>query len=473
MPQPYDYSLNIPSPMDAFSQAFNVGAAGQKARYAREDREAAIARKEAETAAVDGFFAKPIGERTQEDYLRLGMFNPKLAELAQSQWDNMSEERQQVAFRDATQIHTALINTIVGETDPEIVDQIFASRVEATKGDPGLNKIWTDAREIARTDPEAAEAMVGTRIAQLPGGKDYFSTMESRGKEARKAALQPQQLEEQRLKLIKLENEIKWKDFEGFENLAKAGVDIMSLVGADSPIRNELEQISSYQKQLNAARQRQDQATAANLELQIQEKKDSVQEKAQAKVQEQKVQLLASDDLLRKSTEILDAALEKDAGGNYKKDKEGNYIVNATARAALGPVDQFLFTVQPDVADFEEDVGVLAAQIYLDKVKLMRGTGQLSDNEGAKLERAAESLALRQSPQKFITNVMSIRDLSERNAKLTQEKYGDFSVILERRAAGDTEVDERVSTVTTQEEFDQLPSGSKYIGSDGIEYRKQ
>jgi hypothetical protein len=56
MAQPYDYSLNIPSPLQAFGQAFNVGAAGQKAKYAREDREAGIARKEAETLAVNNFF---------------------------------------------------------------------------------------------------------------------------------------------------------------------------------------------------------------------------------------------------------------------------------------------------------------------------------------------------------------------------------------------------------------------------------
>jgi hypothetical protein len=58
MAQPYDYSLNIPSPLQAFGQAFNVGAAGQKAKYAREDREAGIARKEAETLAVNDLFLK-------------------------------------------------------------------------------------------------------------------------------------------------------------------------------------------------------------------------------------------------------------------------------------------------------------------------------------------------------------------------------------------------------------------------------
>ena len=438
MAQPYNYSLNVPSPMQAFGQAFNVGAAGQRARLAREDREAAIAQRETERLAVESFFEKPLEQRTSEDYLRLGMINPQIAELAQSQFDALSAERQQVAFRDATQIHTALRNFLAGETDPEIVDQIFASRVEATRNDPGLNKMWVDARELAKLDPEGAEAMVGTRIATLPGGKDYFATMKTRGEEARAAQLQPGKIQENKLQVEKLQDEIKFNQYEGFINLAENGVDVVSMVAAEAPIRKDLQEISKRQKQLNAAQRRKDQATITNLEQQIQERQDAVQEKAQAKIQEQKVQMLASEDLLRKSTEILDAALEKDARGNYKKDEEGNYIVNATARAALGPVDQFLFTAQSEVADFEEDVGVLAAQIYLDKVKLMRGTGPLSDREGAKLESAAESLSLRQSPQKFITNVMSIRDLSQRNQELTKQKYGDFGAILEERAAGQT-----------------------------------
>ena len=280
--------------------------------------------------------------------------------------------------------------------------------------------------------------MVATRIATLPGGKDYFATMKTRGEEARAAQLQPGKIQENKLQVEKLQDEIKFNQYEGFINLAENGVDVVSMVAAEAPIRKDLQEISKRQKQLNAAQRRKDQATITNLEQQIQERQDAVQEKAQAKIQEQKVQMLASEDLLRKSTEILDAALEKDARGNYKKDEEGNYIVNATARAALGPVDQLLFTAQSEVADFEEDVGVLAAQIYLDKVKLMRGTGPLSDREGAKLESAAESLSLRQSPQKFITNVMSIRDLSQRNQELTKQKYGDFGAILEERAAGQT-----------------------------------
>ena len=63
----------------------------------------------------------------------------------------ISEQQQQSAFTDATQIHSALRNVLAGETDFEILDQILDRRIQATKGNPGLNKMWSDARELART----------------------------------------------------------------------------------------------------------------------------------------------------------------------------------------------------------------------------------------------------------------------------------------------------------------------------------
>ena len=438
MAQPYDYTLNVPNPMQAFNQAFKVGADQRIVLEQAAAREQAAKMQEEGNRLVMEYFETPADQRSYDQILQISMYNKPFADMAQKSFDMLSEQQQQSAFTDATQIHSALRNVLAGETDFEILDQILDRRIQATKGNPGLNKMWSDAREIARTNPEGAELMVATRIAALPGGKDYFATMKTRGEEARAAQLQPGKIQENKLQVEKLQDEIKFNQYEGFINLAENGVDVVSMVAAEAPIRKDLQEISKRQKQLNAAQRRKDQATITNLEQQIQERQDAVQEKAQAKIQEQKVQMLASEDLLRKSTEILDAALEKDARGNYKKDEEGNYIVNATARAALGPVDQLLFTAQSEVADFEEDVGVLAAQIYLDKVKLMRGTGPLSDREGAKLESAAESLSLRQSPQKFITNVMSIRDLSQRNQELTKQKYGDFGAILEERAAGQT-----------------------------------
>ena len=463
MAQPYDYTLNIPSPLDAFSQAFNVGVAGQKAKYAREDREAEIARKEAETLAVNNFFNKPLDQRTSDDYLQLGMINPQLAEMAQKQWDSKSEAEQGVAFMDATQIHTALRNSLSGETDPEIVDQIFARRVEATRGDPGLNKMWVDARELARTNPEGAEAIVGTRIAQLPGGKDYFAAMKTVGEESRAAQLQPGKIKENELQVKKLEDEIKFKEFEGFQSMAEAGVDIMSMVAEDSGIRQTLEQIAKREQQKRLAERNNDLRAAEKLELDIENLKATAQENAQKKVNDVSNALSGSDDLIGFINQILEAGGKPEDTGSAMHEVFGSF-------AGALP------TVQQANVNLEAMINTLKSKIYLDKIALMRGTGPLSDREGAKLETAVRSLELRQSPEMAYKNLLEIQRLAIENRELIKKKYGDISKV-EAAAAGaprkpSMSGEEVFITVTTQTDFDQLQSGERYRGTDGKIYRK-
>lgn len=435
MAQPYDYSLNIPSPLQAFGQAFNVGAAGQKARYAREDRAAAIAKKASDDAFIEAMFAIPVQDRTQDQYLRLGMINPQIAELAQQQFDALSEQQQQNSFLDATQIHTALRGSLLGETDFEMVDQIFARRLDATKGNPALNKMWSDARKIARTDPEAAEAMVGARIATLPGGKEYFDAMKTRGEEARAVALDPQKRAEQKLKVERLQDEIKFNKFEGFQLMAEAGVDINSLVAEDAQIRGPLEQMAKRQKQLQLAEKDKNTAAAEKLQLEIANLKNTAQEKAQTKINDVNNALSGSDDLITFINKILKA------GGSPTDPDSAMYQVFGTIAGAVPSLDQ-------ENVNFEKMIETLKSKIYLDKVALMRGTGPLSDREGAKLETAMRSLELRQGPKQAFDNLIEIQELAVANQGLIKKKYGDIPT-LERQAAGESTRPQQTETVVT------------------------
>ena len=409
MAQPYDYSLNIPSPLQAFGQAFNVGAAGQKAKEARQARELALERQEEGNRLVNEYLETPAGQRTYDQALRIGMYNPQFAELAQKQFDALSEQQQQSAFTDATQIHSALLNVLAGETDFEILDQILDTRVQATKGNPGLNKMWSDARELARTDPDAAELMVASRIATLPGGKDYFATMKTRGEEARAAALQPGKIKE-------LADKVRFQEFEGFQNLAEAGVDIMAMVADDSEIRGPLQQIAKRQGQLNLAERAGNARAAEKLELEIAALKDAAQEKAQTKVNDVSNALAGSEDLIGFIDKIIKAGGDPKDTGSALHETTGSY---AGALPTL---------YQPNV-NFEAMINTLKSKIYLDKVALMRGTGPLSDREGLKLETAMRSLELRQSPQRFYDNLLEIQKLAVDNQALIKDKYGDMSKI--------------------------------------------
>jgi len=386
-----------------------VGAAGQKAKEARQARELALQRQEQGNQLVNEYLEKPAGLRTYDQALRIGMYNPQFAELAQKQFDALSEQQQQSAFTDATQIHTALQNVLTGETDFEILDQILDRRVQATKGNPGLNKMWSDARELARTDPDAAELMVASRIATLPGGKDYFATMKTRGEEARAAALQPGKIKE-------LADKVRFQEFEGFQNLAEAGVDIMAMVADDSEIRGPLQQIAKRQGQLNLAERAGNARAAEKLELEIAALKDAAQEKAQTKVNDVSNALAGSEDLIGFIDKIIKAGGDPKDTGSALHETTGSY---AGALPTL---------YQPNV-NFEAMINTLKSKIYLDKVALMRGTGPLSDREGLKLETAMRSLELRQSPQRFYDNLLEIQKLAVDNQALIKDKYGDMSKI--------------------------------------------
>ena len=426
MPQPYDYSLNIPSPLQAFGQAFNVGAAGQKAKYAREDREAGIAKKEAETLAVESFFAKPLAERTSEDYLRLGMINPQIAEMAQSQWDSMSEERQQVAFNDATQIHTALRNFLSGETDPEIVDQIFARRVEATRGDPGLNKMWVDAREIAKTDPEGAEAMVGTRIAQLPGGKEYFATMKARGEEARAAQLQPGAIKKQT-------QELQRGSIDTNKILAEMGGD-MSLLTTEDVVSlgpaavASLSRLSKLTKRQQAATAAQDDRAITKLDNEIRAQQDDFRRKAQEEVTKVAEEVTSINNLLTSVNEALSLGSVKPTVG----------FGRTAIQAATGGIEgrEYFPSFRDDVLNFERQLETIDAQGFLAQVPKMAGTGTLTETEGKMLTRALGNLSLVQGSENLIKNLKQIQKIMIVASERSEKRFGSF---LERQKEADLE----------------------------------
>ena len=84
MAQPYNYSLNVPSPMQAFGQAFNVGAAGQRARLAREARESRNSAKGNRKACwLKVILKRQLDQRTSEDHLTdWACINPQIRRVS-------------------------------------------------------------------------------------------------------------------------------------------------------------------------------------------------------------------------------------------------------------------------------------------------------------------------------------------------------------------------------------------------------
>jgi hypothetical protein len=313
-----------------------------------------------------------------------------------------------------------------GETDPEIVDQIFARRVEATRGDPGLNKMWVDAREIAKTDPEGAEAMVGTRIAQLPGGKEYFATMKARGEEARAAQLQPGAIKKQT-------QELQRGSIDTNKILAEMGGD-MSLLTTEDVVSlgpaavDSLSRLSKLTKRQQAATAAQDDRAITKLDNEIRAQQDDFRRKAQEEVTKVAEELTSINNLLTSVNEALSLGSVKPTVG----------LGGTAIQAATGGIQgrEYFPSFRDDVLNFERQLETIDAQGFLAQVPKMAGTGTLTETEGKMLTRALGNLSLVQGSENLIKNLKQIQKIMIVASERSEKRFGSF---LERQKEADLE----------------------------------
>jgi len=86
--------------------------------------------------------------------------------------------------------------------------------------------------------------------------------------------------------------------------------------------------------------------------------------------------------------------------------------------AATGPISSRLPTTNQDVSDFEALVETLGSQAFLAQIPKIKGTGNLTEKEGDKLQASLQNLSLKQSPERLLANVDEAVRLLEK-AKVT------------------------------------------------------
>ena len=77
----------------------------------------------------------------------------------------------------------------------------------------------------------------------------------------------------------------------------------------------------------------------------------------------------------------------------------------AVVKSATGPIASRLPTASADVADFEGLVETLGSQAFLAQIPKLKGTGNLTEKEGDKLQTSLQNLSLKQSPERLFENV--------------------------------------------------------------------
>lgn len=187
MVQPYNYSLNIASPAEAFVQGMQIGQAGRA-------NEQAIAQqqREAERATRLQTALASLGpDATYADYMAQVRANPDLAEVLLGRQQQFSDARRNALFNVGSRAFTLLRPNLDGTINPE---QAIASLEESAtafenSGEADVARQLRDSIAALRINPADGRTVIGTMLAfsdpdrfrtitQAMGGEQELTTFQ-------------------------------------------------------------------------------------------------------------------------------------------------------------------------------------------------------------------------------------------------------------------------------------------------------
>lgn len=156
MPQPYDYSLNLPNPTAGFLQGIQLVEMMQQQKAAREQ-------SELRQGVLRNLMA--LGDKaTAKDYVQASLALPDDAAMFKQSWDTLDEAKRNAIFKGGSEAYM-LAN------DPEAAVarlEEYAAGFE-NSGDDEAARTFRDAAQVVKADPAAARTAIGMMLAFADG----------------------------------------------------------------------------------------------------------------------------------------------------------------------------------------------------------------------------------------------------------------------------------------------------------------
>ncbi len=350
---------------------------------------------------------------TPEALMKLSVKYPSLSEGFKRANEMLEPALQQARLNRILPVHAALN---AGNTDAAVTELQTQADALRNSGKEQEAKDAENMIKVIKIDPKQFNTAAGILLAGVLGAKDYAANFV-------KVQEAPASVAEATAKAAKTGAEAvtagvtaaNASEFGRSEALAKLALteEQTKHYAEDIKIRKANTQIAALNAQIaretNSLRQQQ-------LGLQVakatQERENAIgQRAATAKMAHTTV-----DNMIETLTQAIDTPM-------------------SVRRAASGPIASRVTTFDPKVSDFEELIGTIGAQTFLNQFMNMKsekgstGLGALSDAEGKKLETSLRSLSLRQSPERLHANLKVVRDLMTKAKKNISTKYGEPLVI--------------------------------------------
>lgn len=419
MPQPYDYSLNVPNPAQALQQGLQTGvsigevqAQSQLRNQQAQALQAKAQRTQQFQQALVGLGANPSAKQLSGLLVQF----PEMSDMFKESYNRISGEEQRERISQASSVYAA---TLAGDTElakKQLTEYATAYRNAGREEDA---KALEANAKLIELHPEAAERSISLWLATQMGPEKFAESFGKLQDQRRETALEKSNLT---IKEKQAEQEVIKSKFAESQAVAELNL--------------KAEQIRNLSLEPEFKR-----ANLKILALQAEAAKESnklKQDEIKSRLEDAK---LARDEKLR--TRVFEA--RKGAADIKSFIASLNEVLAqpagffSAANSATGPVASKLLTVDSRTADFEEMIEGLKSKAFLSKIADLRGTGAISNIEGEKAQNALGNLSLRQDDKLLFKNLRIAR---ESLLKMYGEIEGKFGVDVGPVDAADPNSDE-------------------------------
>lgn len=359
---------------------------------------------------------------------------PSMTQAITAYGQSLNDRQKQAKANAITQVFSA---AQAGNYD--LVQNLLDRRLEAATNSNDQAEI--DATNVMlsnlKMDPESVRESSYIMLASLYGpdeAKKIADGLAVVGAENRARELQSFAVTEQEAKAAEAAVKSRFAEVKAITDIVQKGGDASALI-TDPRMQRYNNELIVKRKQREAAEQRRDNLQVQKLEMEIADIEAKRDEAAQRKLSE-------AEEAQAGTQLTLDTIARIRELGETPTSLGGKSVV----QAATGPIESRLPTIVPSVADFESLIETLKSQAFLENVKLMKGTGSLTETEGKKLENRIASLNMTQSAEMLMKNIGLIEAEFGAALERSQRQYGN----LLGQPAEETVTDETVTEEVTE-----------------------
>jgi hypothetical protein len=421
--QPIDYATDVQSPFEAALGGFKLGsdvATIQATQQKRELERQALVKAQEKQTDLENLFKDP--NATAADYARVTAFLPKdQAENVLKSFNMMTGEQQQTRLAQSGQIFSAL-----KAGQPEIAKNLLKDQAVALRNSGRENdaKAAETYLQLIDLNPTGAQTTIGLMMAQLPGGKEYLENVDKTLGTMRAEALAPSELKQ---KVADADKAV--ADATSAQAKAKNASEVEAANAAKATADANKAQVDAEFARAKAVLEAQQQAaTLRKTEADILIDRENARIAALNAATAKETNNLKRQELQQKiddATEKRDAATREQQATLVTQTSDIDNFLNTATRvintprniieSATGPVASRLPTLSTDVSDFESLVETLGSQAFIAQIPKIKGTGNLTEKEGDKLQASLQNLSLKQSPDRLLENVKEAMRLLEKS----------------------------------------------------------